>query len=264
MSSERESIVLEEGDLRKYRIELPNLIDDMELSPYELRLYVHIKRRAGAGVGGTCREGTRRMAAICKMSVGQVSQAKESFKKAGLIKIKPGIGPNSPDVITIKDIWPKNFQTYAKVGARSSDERGVHTVNRVFIERTQRCSPGERKNKHEYKKEPHTHGAAQASPSRAGVCSRFSLKDCREYAEHLHKTGQGIDKPGGYATAIHRSGEADDLIEEFLNPPVKIDLSKCPDCNGAGWVYPRGFDKGAKKCEHSKLAAGTQTSAATV
>jgi len=224
VSDDRESIIREEGDLRKYRIELPNLIDDMELSPYEVRLYVHIKRRAGAGECGTCLEGTRRMAAVCKMSVGQVSQAKESLKKAGLIKIKSGIGPNSPDVITITDIWPRNFQTYAKAGARSSDEQGVHTVNRVFTERTQRCSPGELKKKHEYKKEPkkkepHTQRAAQASPSRVCVkenqvenLSRHSFETCEKYA----KSQPGIKNPGGWATQARRSGEYDKRITAWL------------------------------------------------
>ena len=32
------------GDLRKYRIELPNLYDDADLDPYEFRLLAHYKR----------------------------------------------------------------------------------------------------------------------------------------------------------------------------------------------------------------------------
>jgi hypothetical protein len=47
---------------------------------------------------------------------------------------------------------------------------------------------------------------------RAG--SRFSLDECRAYAESLRS--EGIQNPGGYATAIHRSGEADDRVEAFL------------------------------------------------
>ncbi len=47
---------------------------------------------------------------------------------------------------------------------------------------------------------------------RAG--SRFSLDECRAYAESLRS--EGIQNPGGYATAIHRSGEADDPVEAFL------------------------------------------------
>jgi hypothetical protein len=37
--------------MRKYRIEIPNLIDDAGLSVYALRLYVHLKRVTGAEGG---------------------------------------------------------------------------------------------------------------------------------------------------------------------------------------------------------------------
>jgi hypothetical protein len=46
------------------------------------------------------------------------------------------------------------------------------------------------------------------------VGSRFSLEECRRFAESLRE--EGIQNPGGYATAIHRNGEADDRIEAFL------------------------------------------------
>jgi hypothetical protein len=89
------------------------------------------------------------------------------------------------------------------------------------------------------------------------VRSRFALSDCRKYAEHLKATGQGITNPGGYATKIHRSGEADDLIEKFLTPVEKspaMDTSQCPDCHGTGFYYPDGASGGVAKCTHSKLA----------
>ena len=35
--------------------------------------------------------------------------------------------------------------------------------------------------------------------------------------------------------------------------PLDVDASKCPDCKGAGYWYPEGFDKGVAKCKHSKL-----------
>jgi hypothetical protein len=86
--------------------------------------------------------------------------------------------------------------------------------------------------------------------------SKFSLDDCRRYADHLHKSGQGIVKPGGYATTIFRTGEADSLIERFLNPeiPKDLDISKCPDCKGTGFTYPEGIAGGVvAKCKHEKL-----------
>jgi len=90
----------------------------------------------------------------------------------------------------------------------------------------------------------------------AGGGSRFSLNECRKYAEHLRSTGQGINNPGGYATTILRTGEADDAIAAFLMPEenaAPIDVSGCPDCNGTGFRYPNGTEKGVKRCTHARL-----------
>jgi len=88
-----------------------------------------------------------------------------------------------------------------------------------------------------------------------GVNSRFTLQVCRQYAEHLKQTGQGITNPGGYATKIFRSGEADSFIEAFLNPPASLDIGKCPTCRGSNFVYidASNPDQGVKPCRHDKL-----------
>jgi hypothetical protein len=93
-----------------------------------------------------------------------------------------------------------------------------------------------------------------------GVCggSKFSIEECRRYAEHLRSTGQGINNPGGYATTIQRTGEADMLIENFIHPEApdsssNIDTSQCPDCNGTGFYYPRGTEGGVARCKHERL-----------
>jgi hypothetical protein len=90
------------------------------------------------------------------------------------------------------------------------------------------------------------------------VGSRFTIEECRRYANHLQQTGQGIKNPGGYATTIHRTGEADLLIESFLHPEVvkqssNLDTGQCPDCKGTGFYYPKGIDLGVVKCKHEKL-----------
>ncbi len=90
-----------------------------------------------------------------------------------------------------------------------------------------------------------------------GVGSKFTLEECRQYAAHLHETGQGITNPGGYATTIHRSGEADTLIDKFFQPQAStksLDTSKCPDCQGTGFWYPQGREQGVSKCKHARLA----------
>jgi hypothetical protein len=91
--------------------------------------------------------------------------------------------------------------------------------------------------------------------------SRHPLEVCLDFANHLRATGQGITNPGGYATTIHRTGEADDLIDKFLAaqkaPPV--DASQCPDCQGSGWWYPHGIENGVVKCRHERLRGGSET-----
>jgi hypothetical protein len=89
------------------------------------------------------------------------------------------------------------------------------------------------------------------------VGSKFSIEECRRYAEYLRSTGQGINNPGGYATTVHRTGEADELIERFLNPSTSVlmDTSQCPNCKGSGFYYPNGPTGGVAKCKHEKLTA---------
>ncbi|HEX8708855.1 MAG TPA: helix-turn-helix domain-containing protein [Pyrinomonadaceae bacterium] len=89
-----------------------------------------------------------------------------------------------------------------------------------------------------------------------GAGSKFSLEECRRYANHLQSTGQGINNPGGYATTIHRTGEADMLIEAFLKPAPAapaVDTKACPDCAGSGFYYPNGPGGGVAKCKHTQL-----------
>lgn len=99
---------------------------------------------------------------------------------------------------------------------------------------------------------------APAAAVRVG--SKFTIEECRRYAKHLHSTGQGINNPGGYATTIHRTGEADLLIESFLHPEAAgspsphLDTSQCPDCNGTGFYYPQGVEGGVARCKHERLA----------
>ena len=90
------------------------------------------------------------------------------------------------------------------------------------------------------------------------VGSRFTIEECRRYAKHLQSTGQGINNPGGYATTIHRTGEADMLIESFLHPEapdpsLNLDASQCPDCKGTGFYYPKGVEGGVARCKHEQL-----------
>ncbi|HET9533153.1 MAG TPA: hypothetical protein VFQ92_22545 [Blastocatellia bacterium] len=100
-------------------------------------------------------------------------------------------------------------------------------------------------------------GGPKQPPDNDNAGSKYTLEECRRYAEHLQKSGQGITNPGGYATTIYRTGEADSLIEKFINPevPQDRDTARCPDCRGMGFFYPEGIDRGlVAKCKHPRLS----------
>jgi hypothetical protein len=114
----------DKSSLHLCRIELPNLVDDMQLSVYAFRLYVRIKRVAQDE--GSCWQSARTLAAACCMSPGQVSKAKEELARRGLIvRQTKTVRGGQVDDITIVDIWPENFRKYAREsdhGANTSPE----------------------------------------------------------------------------------------------------------------------------------------------
>ncbi|HLL73578.1 MAG TPA: hypothetical protein VK363_19225 [Pyrinomonadaceae bacterium] len=115
----------------------------------------------------------------------------------------------------------------------------------------------------------HTNSGLRAVGAPAVVVggSKFTLPECRRYAEHLHSTGQGINNPGGFARRIHGSGSEDEMIALFLarlepervesgELPAPLDTSACPDCEGRTLrpVAGRGdYSKGVTKCKHDAL-----------
>jgi hypothetical protein len=71
-------------------------------------------------------------------------------------------------------------------------------------------------------------------------------------AEHLRRRLWKVDKRQARA-------EGTELPDETMRTPPSVDVSKCPDCNGSGWHYPEGMEKGVKKCRHEKLNVSTDT-----
>ena len=102
--------IQDDGDLKKYRIELPNLYDDSDLDPYEFRLLAHYKRV------GTCTESTRTTADICKMSPAQVSIKRKDLRVKKFITMQkiPISAKEFSYKINIIDRWEENFIKYAK------------------------------------------------------------------------------------------------------------------------------------------------------
>jgi hypothetical protein len=171
-------------DTHKYRIEIPNEVDDAGLTVYAFRLYAHIKRVAGDR--GFCSQGTRTLARVCKMSTGEVVKSKKELAGAKLIKIKQaGEGYNRTDRIYVVNIWQHNYNRYNKeklATERSPDEHNVHDMNEVFTTRTERSSDEHKKERD--KKEPTEEepvGVGGTPPAR-----RLQAKPCdAEFLEEL-------------------------------------------------------------------------------
>jgi len=215
-----------------------------QLTPPEQAAYIQLYRlswgyeRSQDATSARCIIGFPRLAERSNMSESGARLAANGLIKKGLVR-KAGVvfGKNREQGIEWEVFGPP-----ALIKFRASRGKG-HTRD----DGPSRSAPI--KESVLFSKE-HTQTQAGAS-----VGSRFSLEDCRRYADHLKQTGQGITNPGGYATKIFRSGEADALIEQFLKP--QVDISKCPDCSGSGNVYLdlKNPDKGVKRCTHSKLIA---------
>lgn len=105
--------LLVKDDERRYFIQVPNLIDDLDLSPYAVRLYLRLKRVAGEK--GECWQSVKTLAKACKMSTGTVTNARRELYNAGLIAIQNTDNPHGGRdfiTVTIKDIWARNVSEY--------------------------------------------------------------------------------------------------------------------------------------------------------
>ena len=208
------------------------------LDTYDQALLLRLYRLARGFNSDTCRVSVPTLAKACNVSERQIRKSIVRLEGRGFIKrIEQDFGNKNLALrgttfkILISDPTPARRTTPASSAAAASS--AANKVN-TQKENTQTHEP--------------TVGVR--------VGSKFSIEECRRYAEHLRSTGQGINNPGGYATTIHRTGEADELIERFLNPPVPaIDSSQCPDCKGSGFYYPNGPTGGVAKCKHENLRA---------
>ena len=140
------SIIIESD--HKYFSLLPNMIDEILIDPYEMRLYMKYKRIAGDG--GICFMSNEKLAKSCGMSEGKLISVKKSLAKPrkelggkSLICIKKRFkekGDKDTDEVTIIDLWEENIIFFKKKSKGTSPhEVGVlHLVN-------QGTSPGEDK-----------------------------------------------------------------------------------------------------------------------
>lgn len=148
-----------------HRTQIPNIVDDLGLDPYERALYVHYKRVCGENQGAYCFEATKTTAQKVKMSTGQVSEARRNLANRGLIIVQDG----RPIVVTVINVWELNTQFYHLEHRPDIDgwtieqiklwlcdmSNDVHTVNVTSHNDIDTRSPDER-NQTEDKADVHT------------------------------------------------------------------------------------------------------------
>ena len=236
------------------------LIPELQLDPYQQAVLQRLYRLSRGWKSEECEVGLGTLAKYCVMSRSQVQRSvakliekglleslgssKKGSKEGNRYRVLPGLKTlprqTIPNRTIVSETTPDD--TIVREGETSSRENTV--VSQGIVPR------GTNKNSNKELKD-NTHTSV-------GVGSKFSLEECKRFAEHLQKTGQGINNPGGYATAIFRSGEADAQIEGFLNPPAPVEYGNCLDCGGSGYYYPEGVEKGVKICKHEKLKGAGQ------
>ena len=230
------------------------LIRDLKLDVYEQSVLLKMYRESRGWKSDECEISHAEIVRSCNISKSQSQRTLAKLSARGLI-VNLGRSKSGPErnrfrvlpgvpVIPYKNIFREDI---SREGDDISPEDTVVGQD-IFSGDT---------NKYSNKESLNTH----TQPG-VGVSSKFSLEECKRFAEHLQKTGQGINNPGGYATAIFRSGEADVQIEAFLSAPAAsapFKADDCPDCGGSGYFYPEGVDKGVKICKHEKLKGTRQS-----
>lgn len=241
------------------------LIPEMQLDPYQQAVLQRLYRLSRGWRSEECEVGLGALAKQCVMSRSQVQRSVAKLIEKGLVeclgtskkgcqdgnryRVLPGVKSISRQTIPNETIPSETIVS----GTIVHEGQTIVPQNTVVYQTIVPQGTNKNTNK-ELKNNTHTEHSV-------GVGSKFSLEECRRFAEHLQKTGQGINNPGGYATAIFRSGEVDAQIEAFLSPPASsatLKADNCPDCSGSGYYYPEGVEKGVKICKHDKLKGAGQ------
>jgi hypothetical protein len=221
--NDEENEITDEGDLRKYFTQIPNILFTLGLSPYALTLYAYFKKVAGASASGACWQKTSTIATATGMSGGMVSKAKAELSQPRLeLKGKPLImiaerlnkhGGKPGHIIRLADIWPENFAMFAKPISQAAEPISPHEIDRSQSEIA--ISPHEiKKNLRKEKHQEETHTQPQVPP--AHVC----VTDIPPFEAYLGygRSQPSIHSPESWA-AVHfneRDEPSAFLVREWL------------------------------------------------
>jgi hypothetical protein len=241
-------------DVKGYMIWFHQVTDylDRQLTPFEQCLYKQLYRLSWGFDQATCIIGFPKLSERTNMSETAARQAAKGLIKKGLVKKRGMVfGKGVEQGVEWEVYAPPALLKLKEETSRRVVRNAGPQLNVGPAGKTGPASSVPIKEINTQKENTQTQSE--------GVRSRFSLEECRQYAEHLQKSKQGITNPGGYATKIFRSGEVDSFIEAFLSPPSQLDISQCQDCRGSNFIYvdSTDHDKGVRPCSHNSLKRTT-------
>jgi hypothetical protein len=111
MSLDSQNEIQDLSSLHHYRTEIPNVLFDMNLDPYEFKTYCVLKKTAGDR--GSCFKSSDTLCSEIGCQRPKLIEIKRSLEKRGIIKIlkrKHDNGGTMPDLITIVDLWGLNMK----------------------------------------------------------------------------------------------------------------------------------------------------------
>jgi hypothetical protein len=124
--------VIENAPDHHYRTEIPNIVFELGLDPYELCLYIFLKKVAGDY--GKCWHSSKKMADACGMKETKLKECKKRLsEKFNILNDQPLIkiterkkidGSNSSNLIEITPIWRANGDYFRSKGGGSRNDLG--------------------------------------------------------------------------------------------------------------------------------------------
>jgi hypothetical protein len=135
----------------------------------------------------------------------------------------------------------------------SQDETGLNqnetTIDREFKENKDLES---KEHTHALPPSHETDSLSQAPSARVCVPSKYSFKQCLEYAYYSKRNNLGIEKPEGWATVAFRTGAWDALLDDYFTPLLAKEFT---GERGTGVAYGLSFKEA---CEFVELMIEAQ------
>ena len=188
------------------------LIPEKKLNAFEQAILHRMYRLSRGWKSDECEVSHGELVRTCNISKSQVRRTLVSLGEKGLI-VNLGRSSSGPERNRYKVLPGVPVMPSQDISRQNTSRQtaGMPSRSTVSGQDASQGDTNKNNNKDLINTDTQTAGGVR-------VGSKFTLEECRSFAESLRE--EGIQNPGGYATTIHRSGEADERIEAFLKQHV--------------------------------------------